>query len=159
MAKQMKMTIRIKNLTEHTVAVANSILSPKATVPIMVRKAAHIESILLNVKQGKVELVKADTTTLAAMIGFDLGLDEEDKAIEQESDAASKDEAPKDEEANDAAPKDEVPKDVAPKDEAPKDEEKKDVAPKKPAPKSSNKKKPAPKPEEDDQQTLLDEKE
>ena len=158
MAKQMNMIIRLKNTSEHTIAVANTVVSPKATVPIRVKKSAHIESILKAHLQGTISLVKADPETLAAMIGFDLGSGEEAKVESQEV-VAPDDESTDKTDEKDVEPKGDAPdkadeKDVEPKGDAPDKEEAK-----KPAPKSSGKKKPAPKKEEDEQQNLLDEKE
>lgn len=157
MAKQMNMTIKIKNLTEHTVAVARSVVSPKATVPVTAKKASDIESILLNVKQNKISLVKADPARLADLIGFDLGIEAAEEEVQDEvkpDEAGSEDQKPEGEKVQ--SDKAEV---VTDGPETPEKEE-----PKKPAAKSSStKKKPVakqePKKEEDEQQNLLDEKE
>lgn len=149
MAKQMNMIIRLKNTSEHTIAVAGTVVSPKATVPIRVRKASGIESILKAHLQGTISLVKVEAETLASMIGFDLGIEEVEEDVKDapEKDGAKADTPDKAEE-----------KDVEPKNDAPEKDEAK-----KPAAKPSAKKKPAPKQEtkkeEDEQQNLLDEKE
>lgn len=181
MAKQMNMTIKIKNLTEHTVAVARSVVSPKATVPVTAKKESDIESILLNVKQNKISLVKADPARLADLVGFDLGIEAAEEEVQDEvklDEAGSEDQKPEGEKvegdkaeavSDKAGSEDQKPEGekvqsdkaevVTDGPETPEKEE-----PKKPAAKSSStKKKPAakqePKKEEDEQQNLLDEKE
>lgn len=162
MAKQMNMTIKIKNLTEHTVAVARSVVSPKATVPVTAKKASDIESILLNVKQNKISLVKADPARLADLIGFDLGIEaaeEEVQDVVKPDESGSEDQKPEDQKPEGEKIQGDKAEVVTDGPETPEKEE-----PKKPAPKSSStKKKPAakqePKKEEDEQQNLLDEKE
>lgn len=72
MAKRMNLTIRLKNITEQTIAVANTVISPKGQVPVKAKKASHVESVLLAVEQGKVEVLSHGLEALAAAIGATL---------------------------------------------------------------------------------------
>lgn len=177
MAKQFNMTVRLKNITDFTVAVAGTVVSPKASVPVKAKKAAHIRSILLNHQQGKVEILNLEAIALAALIGFELEPDE--SVTEPESDVV---ETPVDEHGSEDQKKGDDSSDKqgasglnvdgepqgdekTPPDSDDKESDKTDesvepkVEDKKPAAKKQSAKKPAPKKEEPEQPNLLNENE
>lgn len=70
MAKALDILVRIKNLTDSTVAVARSVVPPHGIAPIKAKKLKDVESVVLAADAGTIEILSPDEASLRMLAGL-----------------------------------------------------------------------------------------